>query len=105
MYQAYLVLLLSIVSENIGTTFLKGSDGFRRPLHVAGALAGYTVNFVTMARVLALLPMAIAYGLWSGLGMALVTALGVFVYGEVFNRRIAFGLALILAGVLILNSL
>ena len=104
MVHAYLILLLAIISENVGTAFLKGSNGLRRPFYVVGALSGYVVNFLMMGQVLALLPMAIAYGLWSGLGMAFVTLLGVFIYREVFNWRIVFGLALIISGVVILNT-
>lgn len=104
MYHAYLILLLAIVAENVGTTFLKGSNGLKRPVYVVGALSGYVVNFLMMGQVLALLPLAVVYGLWSGLGMAFVTLLGVLIYKEVFNRRVAIGLALIVAGVLVLNS-
>jgi len=104
MYHAYLILLLAIVAENVGTTFLKGSNGLKRPVCVVGALSGYVVNFLMMGQVLALLPLAVVYGLWSGLGMAFVTLLGVLIYKEVFNRRVAIGLALIVAGVLVLNA-
>jgi len=104
MYHAYLILLLAIVAENVGTTFLKGSNGLKRPVYVVGALSGYVVNFLMMGQVLALLPLAVVYGLWSGLGMAFVTLLGVLIYKEVFNRRVAIGLALIVAGVLVLNA-
>ena len=48
--------------------------------------------------------MAVAYGLWSGFGMAFVTLLGVFIYKEVFNWRVVIGLALIFAGVIVLNA-
>lgn len=104
MYHAYLILLLAIVAENVGTTFLKGSNGLKRPVYVVGALSGYVVNFLMMGQVLALLPLAVVYGLWSGLGMAFVTLLGVLIYKEVSNRRVAIGLALIVAGVLVLNA-
>ena len=104
MVHAYLILLLAIVSENVGTAFLKGSNGLRRPFFVIGSLSGYVVNFLMMGQVLSLLPLAIAYGLWSGLGMAFVTLLGVLIYREVFNWRIVFGLGLIIAGVVILNT-
>ncbi len=104
MYHIYLILLLAIFSENLGTTFLKGSNGLRRPVYVVGALSGYVVNFLMMGQVLAILPLAIAYGLWSGFGMAFVTLLGVLIYGEVFNWRVVIGLALIISGVVILNA-
>ena len=104
MSNGFLILLVAIVSENIGTTLLKGSNGLKRPVYVIGAFAGYVVNFLMMGRALSLLPIAVAYGLWCGLGMALVTLLGVLFYRETFNWRVALGLALILSGVIVLNS-
>ena len=104
MYHAYLILLLAIIAENVGTTFLKGSNGLTRPAYVFGALSGYVVNFLMLGQALVLLPLAVVYGLWSGLGMAFVTLLGVLIYKEAFNRRVAIGLALIFAGVLVLNA-
>ncbi|QNI88563.1 small Multidrug Resistance family protein [Synechococcus sp. ROS8604] len=41
----YLILLLAIICENIGTTALKGSHGLTRPVFAAAALAGYGLNF------------------------------------------------------------
>jgi len=104
MYNAYLILFLAIIAENLGTTCLKGSNGLKRPVYTIGALAGYVINFYMMGQVLSLLPMAVAYGLWSGFGMAFVTLLGVLIYHEVFNRRVVVGLALIMAGVVVLNA-
>ena len=104
MFHAYLILLLAIIAENVGTSFLKGSKGLKRPVYVIGALSGYVANFLMMGKVLALLPMVVAYGLWSGFGMAFVTLLGVLIYKEVFNSRVVIGLALIVAGVVILNA-
>ena len=104
MYHAYLILLLAIVSENVGTSFLKGSNGLSRPAYVVGALCGYVVNFLMMGQVLALLPMAVAYGLWSGFGMAFVTLLGVLIYKEAFNWRVVAGPTLVFAGVVVLNG-
>ena len=100
----YLILLLGIISENIGTTALKGSKGLSRPLFVVGAILGYSLNFLLLGQALARIPLAIAYGVWSGVGMALVTLLGVVIYGETFNRRTALGLGLVLAGVLVLSA-
>ncbi len=76
----YLILLLAIISENIGTTALKGSKGLSRPLFVVGAILGYSLNFLLLGQALARIPLAIAYGVWSGVGMALVTLLGVVIW-------------------------
>lgn len=52
----YLILLLAIICENIGTTALKGSHGLTRPLFAAAALAGYGLNFFLMGQALDRIP-------------------------------------------------
>lgn len=104
MWFGYLILFLAIISENIGTTSLKGSNGLTRPLLAIGAFAGYSLNFLLMGQALNRIPLAIAYGIWSGLGMAIVSLLGVLIYKESFNWRMAIGLGLVLLGVIIMSS-
>ena len=50
------------------------------------------------------LPLAVAYGIWSGLGMALVAGLGVLWFGERLDWRRIGGLVLIGAGVALANQ-
>lgn len=100
----YLILFLAIISENIGKTSLKGANGLTRPLLAVGAFAGYSLNFLLMGQALNRIPLAIAYGIWSGLGMAIVSLLGVLIYKETFNWRMAIGLGLVLLGVIIMSS-
>ncbi|WP_115072014.1 multidrug efflux SMR transporter [Synechococcus sp. UW179B] len=104
MWFGYLILLLAIISENIGTTSLKGSNGLTRPLLTIGAFAGYILNFLLMGQALNRIPLAIAYGIWSGLGMAIVSLLGVLIYKETFNWRMAIGLSLVIIGLVIMSA-
>ncbi|NKB75344.1 MAG: QacE family quaternary ammonium compound efflux SMR transporter [Synechococcus sp. s2_metabat2_7] len=104
MWFGYLILLLAIISENIGTTSLKGSNGLTRPLLTIGAFAGYSLNFLLMGQALNRIPLAIAYGIWSGLGMAIVSLLGVLIYKETFNWRMAIGLSLVIIGLVIMSA-
>lgn len=104
MWFGYLILLLAIISENIGTTSLKGSNGLTRPLLAAGAFAGYGLNFLLMGQALNRIPLAIAYGIWSGLGMAIVSLLGVLIYKESFNWKMAIGLGLVMIGLVIMST-
>lgn len=99
----YLFLIAAVLFENLGTAALKGSNGLRKLLPGAVAVFGYIVSFSLMGQALARLPLAIAYSIWSGLGMSVVTLTGILIYKERFNKRVALGLALIFAGVLISN--
>ncbi|QVV68340.1 multidrug efflux SMR transporter [Synechococcus sp. LA31] len=99
----YLFLVAAVLFENLGTAALKGSNGLRKLLPGAVAVFGYIVSFSLMGQALARLPLAIAYSIWSGLGMSVVTLTGILIYNEQFNRRVSLGLALIFAGVLVSN--
>ena len=103
MWFGYVALALAIGFENLGTTALKGSEGLKKPLLVAVSVLSYVLSFVMMGQALAHLPLGLTYALWSGLGIVLVTLLGVLIYGERFNRRVALGLALIIGGILLTN--
>lgn len=99
----YLFLIAAVLFENLGTAALKGSNGLRKLLPGIIAVVGYVVSFSLMGRALARLPLAIAYSVWSGLGMSVVTLTGILIYKEQFNFKVALGLALIFAGVLVSN--
>ena len=103
MWVGYIALLFAIVFENLGTTALKGSQGLKKPILVAVSVLGYVLSFVMMGEALARLPLGLTYALWSGLGVILVTTLGILIYGERFNRRIGLGLLLIIGGILLTN--
>jgi small multidrug resistance pump len=63
----------------------------------------YAVAFYCLSYTLKVIPVGIAYAIWSGLGIVLISAVGVFVFGQSLDRPAMLGLALIIAGVLVLN--
>jgi len=101
----YLFLALTICSEACGTTMMKLSGGFSKPLPSIAALLCYagTLGFMTMS--LKYLPLSLVYAAWSGLGIALVAIIGVFVFKETFHPLKLLWIALIIAGVVGLNSM
>ncbi|MBV2350463.1 multidrug efflux SMR transporter [Synechococcus sp. HK05] len=103
MWAGYLTLALAIGFENLGTTALKGSDGLKKPALVALSVLGYVLSSLMLGLTLARLPLGLTYALWSGLGLTLVTCLGVLLYGERFSRRSALGLVLVIGGILLIN--
>ncbi|EMR05588.1 Multidrug resistance protein EbrA [Bhargavaea cecembensis DSE10] len=100
---AYLLLLFAIISEVVGSSLLKATDGFRRPLPTLGVVAGYGLAFYALSLTLLTLPLGLTYAVWSGLGTALTAMVGVIVYKEGFGGRKLAGLAMIIAGVILLN--
>lgn len=99
----YLALGLAIVAEVIGTSALKASDGLTRPGPVLVVLVGYGIAFYCLGLVLRTVPMGLAYAIWSGLGIVLITAVGFVVYRQTIDLPGLLGMGLIVAGVLVIH--
>jgi small multidrug resistance pump len=99
----WLYLLIAIAGEIVGTMFLKMSAGFTRPLPGLAAAMGYAVAFYFLAQVLRTIPVGVAYAVWSGVGVAAVTLLGLVLFGQRLDLPAVIGITLIVAGVVVLN--
>lgn len=99
----YLLLGAAIVAEVIGTTALKLSDGFTRLGPSAVTVVTYALAFYLLSHTLKTLPTGIAYAIWSGVGIVLISAVSWIVYGQRLDLPAILGLALIIAGVLVVN--
>lgn len=101
--KAYLILLLAIVLETIATSFLKQSEQFTRLLPTIVTVAGYAGSFYCLSLVLKNIPVGIAYAIWSGMGIVLISAIGWVAFKQHLDLAAISGLALIIAGVLVIN--
>ena len=99
----WLFLSVAIVAEVVGTSFLKASAGFTKPLPVVTVVLGYGLSFYFLSLTLETLPVGIAYAVWSGVGLVLITAVAWVAFGQTLDLPAVIGMGLILAGVLILN--
>jgi small multidrug resistance pump len=100
---SYLYLAIAIVSEVVATSTLKASQGFTRLVPSLVVVAGYATAFYFLSLTLRTVPTGVAYAIWSGVGVALVTAIAWFVDGQRLDPPAIVGLSLIVAGVLVLN--
>src|SRR5450830_94945 len=99
----YLLLGIAIVSEVIATSALRASDGFTKLIPSVAVVVGYALAFLFLSMTLKTIPVGIAYAIWSGLGIVLISIVAYFVYGQTLDTPAIIGMALILAGVLVLN--
>jgi small multidrug resistance pump len=96
----YLLLGLAIVCEVTGTLALKASDGFSRLAPSLVVVVGYGLSFVLLALVLKSgIPVAVAYTIWSAIGVALIAVLGRIVFGEELATLQVVGIVLVVGGV------
>ena len=100
---AWLTLGIAIVAEVIGTSALKASEGFTRWLPSLVVVLGYAVAFYCLSLVLRHIPVGVAYAVWSGLGIVLITMVAFVLYGQKIDTAGLIGMGLIVAGVLVLN--
>lgn len=101
----WLYLAIAIVCETIGTTALKATNGFNHLGFTVLSLASYSVAFYFLALVLKTMPVGVAYAIWSGAGVALVTLIGLVIFRQKLDLAAILGIALIVAGVVVLNTL
>ena len=99
----WLFLFIAIISEVIGTSALKASEGFSRLWPSVIVVAGYGSAFYCLSLTLQTIPIAVAYAIWSGAGITLIALIAAFVYGQSLDFPAIVGIALIVAGVVVLN--
>ena len=98
-------LRLAIISEVIATTMLKASEGFSRLYPSIIVVIGYCFSFWALSQVVKVMPLGIAYAIWSGLGIVSVSVAAVFIYQQKLDLPAIIGMGLIIAGVLVINLL
>ncbi|NDI85889.1 DMT family transporter [Undibacterium crateris] len=99
----WLFLGLAIVCEVIATSALKASDGFTRLWPSVILMLGYSASFYCLSMTLRTIPVGIAYAIWSGVGVVLISLVAWILYGQKLDLAAMLGIALIVAGVVVLN--
>jgi small multidrug resistance pump len=99
----WIYLLIAILTEVVGTTMMKVSQGLTRLVPSVLMFLLYGISFVFMALALKKIEVSTAYAIWSGLGTALIGVIGIIWFRESFNFPKLMGLALVIGGVILIN--
>jgi small multidrug resistance pump len=99
----WIYLLIAILTEVVGTSLMKVSQGLTRLLPTVAMFALYAVSFIFMALALKKIEVGIAYAIWSGLGTALIAMIGIAWFRESISLPKIMGIVLIIGGVVLLN--
>ena len=99
----WVFLTVAIVSEVIGTSALKASEGFSRLWPSAIVVVGYASAFYFLSLTFKTIPVGVAYAIWSGAGVALIALIAWVLYGQALDLPAIIGILLIVAGVVVLN--
>lgn len=100
---AYVFLAIAIVAGVTGTSALSVSAGLSRPGPAMVVGVAYLACFLAMTRALRAIPISLVYAIWSGVGIALVTLIGWRMFGQALDAIEIAGVALILAGVVVIH--
>jgi len=99
----WIFLSIAIVAEVMATSALKSAEGFTRLVPSIIVVAGYGTAFFFLSMTLKSIPVGIAYAIWSGVGIVLITILAYFVYKQSLDVPAIIGILFIIAGVAVIN--
>ncbi len=99
----FLFVAGAIIAEVIGTTALKASDGFSKLWPSLVAVVCYAAAFYLLSLAMRYVQMGVIYAIWSGVGIVLISLVGMILFGQKPDVPAVIGLSLIVAGVLVIN--
>ncbi|MEL7293579.1 MAG: multidrug efflux SMR transporter [Pseudomonadota bacterium] len=99
----YFYLVIAVIAEVVATSALKASEGFTKLTPSVLVVAGYGIAFYFLSLVLRVLPVGVAYAVWSGLGVVLVASIGVVMFAQKLDFAAIIGILLIVTGVVVMN--
>lgn len=100
---AYGALGAAIVLEVAGTTFLQMSEQFTKLVPTLLMAACYLIAFYFLTLAIKTIPIGLAYAIWSGLGILLISLIGYVVFRQSLDVAAIIGLGLIIVGVIVVN--
>ena len=103
MLKVYAILMVSIIAETTATTMMKASHGFTKLVPSIIVIIGYAISFYGLSQVVKSMNIGIAYAIWAGAGIFLVSALSFFIYKQKFDFPALIGLGCIALGIIIIQ--
>ena len=103
MNAAYVYLAIAICSEVVATVSMKAVKGLSTPIPLLLMIVGYGVAFWMLTLVVRTVPVGVAYAVWAGLGIVMVSVAALFIYGQKLDVPAMLGMALIVLGVVVIQ--
>ena len=100
----WILLVVAIVLEVVGTTNMKLSEGFSKLVPSMLVLFFYALSIVALTFAVNRLDVSVAYAVWSGMGTALVAMIGIWFFQESLTTTKLVALGLIIVGVAMLHT-
>jgi small multidrug resistance pump len=100
---AYYYLAIAICAEVIATVSMKAVKGFSTPLPLILVIVGYSIAFWMLTLVVRSVPVGVAYAVWAGMGIVMVSVAALFIYGQKLDVPAMLGMGLIVLGVVVIQ--
>jgi len=100
----WVILGMAIVAETVATSAMKSSEGFTRLVPSVIVVIGYAIAFYFLSMTLKEIPVGIAYAIWSGVGIVLISLVGWIMFGQKLDVPALIGITLIISGVVVMNA-
>lgn len=99
----YWYLAIAIIAEVIATNALKASDEFTKLIPSIIVVVGYGTAFYFLSLVLKTISIGVAYAIWSGMGIVLVSVVAAVLFKQVPDLPAIIGMGLIVSGVVVMH--
>ena len=99
----FFFLGIAIIFEIIATSALKKSEQFTQIIPSIITIVGYFAAFYFLSFAIRTIPVGIAYAIWSGVGIVLITIIGDVFFKQIPDLPAIIGVALIMIGVVVIN--
>ena len=99
----YGALVIAIIFEVFGTSFLKQTQQFTKPVPTIFMAISYLASSYFLSISFKMIPVGVAYAIWSGLGIVLISTVGLIVFKQRLDAPALIGLGLIMTGVIVIN--
>ena len=101
----YIYLALAIITGIASNGFLKTTEGFSKISPTIFCVTSIVVCLFCISKAMTIIPVGFTYATYGGLTITAVTLFGVFKYNQIPNLYGILGIALIIIGVILLNTL
>ncbi|HDS1150144.1 TPA: multidrug DMT transporter [Pluralibacter gergoviae] len=103
MLYTWIILFIAIISETFATSMVKASEGFTRLLPSVAVVVGYAISFYGLSQVVKVMNLGVAYALWAGVGICLVSLLSWLIFQQKLDLPAIAGISLIIIGVIVIQ--
>lgn len=101
--QAYVILVISIIFEQIGTAFLEASDAFTKLIPTLCLIGAYVVSYWFFAQLLQHINLSVSYATWTAAGTISAAMIGLIAFGQHISPLGWLGIIIMCVGIFILN--